>query len=386
MELAAAEKLVANIQAEPDSSVSDAELQGGLAKQAQARLVVLEALTTIKDASDGRPVDRFLSETFARLTQARRVIQPPPALGLVHITDAVVGAFENITTQAEHRERINGVPFGFRRIDQVTNGMQRDDFILVAGRPAVGRRSFVANVAVNAALARMNSELPQVVLVFSLDMSRDKVARRFLQARASVDSTAIRSGWLTRADWPRLTHGAGELADLPIWIDDRFDLTTEDIRGTLRERADDVALVVINTIHLIRPSSRGDTREREICEISHALKNIARELQVPILATASMNRSLDRDFRGLPRLSDLRDSGALEEDADMVFFLNQASQVDDDGYQDIAVYLAKHASGPHGVITLSFHARSGRFHDAKPARPSDADDTQSRAAGVPPAD
>jgi replicative DNA helicase len=286
-----------------------------------------------------------------------------------HINEVVIRTFEEITLAAERKEHITGLPTGFRGLDWYTAGMHPGDLIICAGRPGMGKTSFAMNVALNACRARKAA-----VAVFSLEMPKEQLARRLLCSEAGVDSNKLRTGRLLREDWALLTRAAGELSELPIWLDDTPGLSLMEIRSKARrfKSQNDLQLVVIDYLQLMKAGIKTDNREQEISEISRSLKGLAKELKIPVMALSQLNRGVEsrgnKDKR--PQLSDLRESGAIEQDADTILFIyrdevyNQESQ--DKGVAEIII--GKQRAGPTGTVRCKFLREFTRFENLEEQR------------------
>jgi replicative DNA helicase len=284
---------------------------------------------------------------------------------------------ERIEARHQGDESVQGVGTGFADLDNKTNGFQGSDLIIVAARPSMGKTSFCLNVAANAAL---ESKVPTAI--FSLEMSRDQVVERLLAAESFVDLHRLRSGKLRDDDFPKMSRAAGLLGTAPIWVDDTPALTLLEMRSKARrmKAEHDIGLVIVDYMQLIR-GGRHDSRQEEISFISRSLKALARELNTPVVALSQLSRAPEqRGGDRRPMLSDLRDSGAIEQDADLVMFIYRAEMYRsvlgaeenaDEGAAELI--LAKHRNGPTGTIKLAFHKQYARF-DSYTERSADEDD------------
>ncbi|MBN1653786.1 MAG: replicative DNA helicase [Deltaproteobacteria bacterium] len=280
-----------------------------------------------------------------------------------HVSAVVTRTFEQVTAAAERKEHVTGLPTGFKRLDSMTAGMHAGDLIIVAGRPSMGKTAFALNVSVNACSKDKHSP----VVVFSLEMPKEQLASRMLCSEAQVDAARLRTGRLFKEDWPKLAEAAGTISDLPIWIDDTPGLTLMELRAKARRlRAEKgLALIVIDYLQLMRSGSRNESREQEISEISRSLKGLAKELELPVLALSQLNRGVEtrgtKDKR--PQLSDLRESGAIEQDADTILFIYRDevynSETQDMGIAEIIV--GKQRQGPTGTVRCRFSREFTRF-------------------------
>jgi replicative DNA helicase len=275
--------------------------------------------------------------------------------------------FEYIERLYERKEHITGVATGFEKLDLETSGFQPSDFIIIAGRPSMGKTSFALCIAQHVGIA-----LRGKVLILSLEMSAQQLVQRLLCSEAKVDSQSVRTGFLTSADWHRLTAAAGRLAEASIYIDDSPSLTVLEARAKARRMKAEhgLDLVVIDYLQLMRGRAASENRQQEISEISRSLKALAKELNVPVIALSQLSRAVEaraqRDFR--PQLSDLRESGALEQDADVILFLYRQSVYKDDVPPDEAnlaeVIIGKQRNGPIGTVKVVFLPQYARFENA----------------------
>jgi replicative DNA helicase len=275
--------------------------------------------------------------------------------------------FEHIERLYERKEHVTGVATGFEKLDLETSGFQPSDFIIIAARPSMGKTAFALNIAQYAGV-----HLRQKVLVLSLEMSSQQLVQRMLCSEAKVDSQAVRTGYLTSADWNRLTSAAGRLAEAPIFIDDSAGVTVLEARAKARRLKAEHGLdmIIIDYLQLMRGRSNQENRQQEISEISRSLKALAKELNVPVVALSQLSRAVEarahRDFR--PQLSDLRESGALEQDADLILFLYRQKVYKEDvapEEEKIAeVIIGKQRNGPIGTVKLVFLPEYARFENA----------------------
>jgi replicative DNA helicase len=291
------------------------------------------------------------------------------------------------TLQALHgaHSGITGVPTGFRDFDALTGGLQNSDLIIVAGRPSSGKTAFALSLARNAALHR---EKPTGVGIFSLEMSTQQMVMRLLCAEARVDAHAIRTGRLPEDDWKRVSVAAGKLAAANIFIDDTPSLGILELRAKARRlKAErNIGLIVIDYLQLMQGPKDAENREKEISAISRSLKALAKELDIPVIALSQLSRAVESRSDKRPILSDLRESGAIEQDADLVCFVHRPSMYADpdaSGYAETAgdaeIIVGKHRNGPVGDVKLVFVRRYARFENPAPqgiesAMPPSGDD------------
>jgi replicative DNA helicase len=262
----------------------------------------------------------------------------------------------------DKKEAITGVPTGFKELDNLTSGFQPGDLIIIGGRPGMGKTSFALNIAQHTAI---HMRVP--VAVFSLEMSKEQLVMRMLCSESMVDSSRVRKGFIGREDWPKLTNAAGRLADAPIFIDDSSAVTVLEIRAKarrLKKEHGGLSLIVVDYLQLMRSRGNFERREQEISDISRSLKGLAKELKVPVVALSQLNRSVESRQDKIPSLADLRESGAIEQDADLIMFLYRAELYNKQATKGLAeLHVAKHRSGPTDMIKLSFIASCTRFYD-----------------------
>ena len=283
------------------------------------------------------------------------------------LSKLILHNIETLEEKQGNRSLVTGVPMGFTLLDNMTSGLQNSDLIILAARPSMGKTALALNIARNAAV---EANVP--VAVFSLEMSKEQLSLRMLCAEARLDSSRLRGGFFSMEDWHRLTDSAGVLSESPIYIDDTPNLSAMEIRAKARRLKMDknIGLVIIDYLQLMQGRSTAERRDLEISEISRALKALAKELSLPVLALSQLNRMLEQRNDKRPRLSDLRESGALEQDADVVAFIYRDEIYNTDennpkkGTADII--LAKQRNGPVGNVTLAFLNSYTRFENLAP--------------------
>jgi len=259
------------------------------------------------------------------------------------------------------QEKITGVPTGFD-IDHLTAGLQPSDLIIIAGRPSMGKTSLALGMAEHAAL-----HANAVVGIFSLEMSRAQLVLRMLSSQAHLDSHAVRTGQLKGPDWEALTDAASQLQDARIFIDDSGNLSVQQMRGKARRLKAEhgLDLLIIDYLQLMEGRGNSESRQQEISDISRALKGLAKELNIPVVALSQLSRAVENRKPPIPVLADLRESGAIEQDADIVMFIYREEvydpDTDDKGIAKILI--RKHRNGPIGEISLQFHDRYAKFHN-----------------------
>lgn len=284
----------------------------------------------------------------------------------LELRDILLRTFSRINDRIARGGAISGHTTGFRDLDTKINGLQASELVILAARPSMGKTAFVVNVA--EAVAEISEA---AVVLFSLEMSAEELAERFLCVRARLQVHKIRKGDLTEDEKELLADTAAELNNLPIYIDDQPGRNMSQINAICRRLARDqrhkLGLVVIDYLQLIEPEDKRAPREQQIAGITRRLKFLAKELQVPVLALAQLNRGVELRDDKRPRLADLRESGAIEQDADIVTFLHRPEMYDsEDRPGEAEIVVAKNRNGPTGIVTLAFSRESMRFQDYSP--------------------
>ncbi len=271
----------------------------------------------------------------------------------------------NIDTLEErqgNKALVTGVPTGYTLLDNITSGFQKSDLLILAARPSMGKTALALNIARNVSV---DANIPTAI--FSLEMSKEQLSMRMLCSEARIDSSRLRSGFFSREDWDDLTEAAGLLSEAPIFIDDSPDISAMEIRAKARrlKMDKDIGLIIIDYLQLMKGRSSAERRDLEISEISRSLKALAKELDLPVLALSQLNRKLEERSDKRPQLSDLRESGALEQDADVVVFIYRDEVYNKDknnpnrGKAELIV--AKQRNGPVGMVPLAFLGAYTRF-------------------------
>lgn len=304
--------------------------------------------------------------TEATLDSAEKLIfniaQQRTTSDLVPIKDLVVESFEQIEYRYNHRDELTGTSSGFYELDEMTSGLQKSDLIILAARPSMGKTALALNIAQNAAL-RDNKG----VAIFSLEMPKEQLVKRMLCSEAEVDTQRLSSGNMQPRDWERLMEAMNTFADSPIYIDDAAGASVMDIKAKCRRLAMEekqLGLVVIDYLQLMEDNSKTDDRNQQISSISRGLKTLARELQVPIIALSQLSRAVEQRKDRRPMLSDLRESGAIEQDADIVMFIYRDEYYNKEETENrgkAEVIIAKHRNGPVGSVNLLFQANITKF-------------------------
>jgi len=289
------------------------------------------------------------------------ILQKRSSQGFVPIKDVLVDTFNKLEELYNNKGHITGIPTGFSDLDFKTSGLHNSDLVLVAARPAMGKTAFALNLAQNAAV---HSGIP--VAIFSLEMSKEQLVNRMLCSEAMVDSNKMKTGQLEDNDWQKVARALGPLSEAPIFIDDTPGISITEIRAKCRrlKLEHNLGLVVIDYLQLMQGSkSRGENRQQEISEISRSLKILAKEINIPVICLSQLSRAAETRTDHRPILSDLRESGAIEQDADIVMFLYRDDYYNPDTEKkNIAeVILAKHRSGSTGTIELVWLGQYTKF-------------------------
>lgn len=280
--------------------------------------------------------------------------------------------FKNIEKLYQRKELVTGVPTGFTDLDTMTAGLQPSDLVIIAGRPSMGKTAFILNIVENAGL-RAEPQVP--TLVFSLEMSKEQLVQRMLCSVSRVDASRLRTGHLVDSDWGKLTDGADKLSAAPIFIDDTPAITVLELRAKARRlKAErNLGLIVVDYLQLMQ-GHNSESRQQEISEISRSLKALAKELNVPVIALSQLNRSLENRTDKRPIMADLRESGAIEQDADVIMFIYREAVYCEDcksrdrtcekGHEkDAEIVVGKQRNGPIGTVHLTFQGQFTRFEN-----------------------
>ncbi|KKQ87099.1 MAG: Replicative DNA helicase [Candidatus Woesebacteria bacterium GW2011_GWB1_38_8b] len=329
-------------------------------KDAATKRALMKAAATLVDLSMDEGIgseellDRAESEVFS-------ITQKNLAKVFVPVREALADSFDRLDELHKQTEGIRGIPTGFSDLDDTLAGFQRSNLIILAARPGVGKTSLALNIAQNVAF-----KYKRPVGFFSLEMSREELVDRLLVAQADIDAWRLKTGKLSEDDFTKLSNAMGELAEVPIFIDDTPGLSILEMRTKARRLQVEagVDLIVVDYLQLAR-SRQLENRVQEVSEISQGLKNLARELKVPVLAISQLSRAVEQRGDKRPQLADLRESGSIEQDADVVMFLWREN---DDDAQNYHLEIAKHRNGPLRQINLFFKGDRIKFYDAETKR------------------
>lgn len=314
--------------------------------------------------SNAGDVDEFIDQaerTIFEISEDR--VRP----SFYPIKDLIKAGFKTIERLYEKRQLITGVPTGFQRLDELTSGLQPSDLIIIAGRPSMGKTAFALNIAQNAAV---QASVPAAI--FSLEMSKEQLALRMLCSEAKVDAHRLRGGFLGEADWPKLTRAAGSLSEAPLFIDDTPGISALEMRAKARrlKLEHKLGLVIVDYLQLMRGRASVDSREQEISDISRSLKALAKELAIPVIALSQLNRRVEERGDKRPQLSDLRESGAIEQDADVILFLyrDEVYNKTEENRGKAEIIIGKQRNGPTDKVDLTFLDKYTRFENLSKLR------------------
>ncbi|MDQ1679447.1 MAG: replicative helicase [Frankiaceae bacterium] len=309
--------------------------------------------------ADGADVDDVVDRAQAAVYD---VTDKRTSEDYVRLEDVMQPTLDEIEAISSRGDELSGVPTGFVDLDRLTNGLHPGQMIIIAARPAVGKSTLGLDICRAASI-----KSGQTSAIFSLEMSRSEITMRLLSAEARVPLHHMRTGKLTEEDWARLARRMGEVAEAPLFIDDSPNLTMMEIRAKARrlKQRHDLKLIVVDYLQLMSPHKRAESRQQEVSEMSRALKLLAKELEVPVVAISQLNRGAEQRTDKKPQIADLRESGSLEQDADMVILLYREDIVEKEspraGEADFIV--AKHRNGPTATITVAFQGHYSRFVD-----------------------
>ncbi|KEQ22201.1 MULTISPECIES: replicative DNA helicase [Paenibacillus] len=302
-------------------------------------------------------VGTLLSDAEQRIME---ISQARSGSGFIAIKDVLMEVFDKVEFLFNQKGSTTGVRSGFADLDKMTSGFQRSDLIIVAARPSVGKTAFALNIAQNVGVREK-----ETVAIFSLEMGAAQLVQRMICAEANVDAGRMRTGFLEPDDWEKLTMAIGSLSEANIYIDDSPSVTVADIRAKCRrlKKEKGLGMILIDYLQLIHGRGKGDNRQQEVSEISRTLKQIARELDVPVIALSQLSRGVEQRQDKRPMMSDLRESGSIEQDADIVAFLYRDDYYDKESEKKniIEIIIAKQRNGPVGTVELAFLKNYNKF-------------------------
>ncbi|MCB1213891.1 MAG: replicative DNA helicase [Deltaproteobacteria bacterium] len=349
--------------AELASQASTTQSVMAYAKIIREKAMLRQALVVANEMGEGalgpcEDVEAFLDRSERQLFEiSERNIRQ----SFYPIKSIVKESFKNIEKLYENKSTVTGMPTGYKRLNEMTSGFQAGDLVIVAGRPSMGKTAFALNLALNGA-----RQTKQGVAIYSLEMSKEQLVQRMLCSEAKVDSSKLRGGFLKESDWPKLTQAASTLSESPLFIDDTPAISVLEMRAKSRrlKKEHQLGMIVVDYLQLMR-SDNTESREREISDISRSLKALAKELSVPVIALSQLNRSVESRQEKKPQLSDLRESGAIEQDADVILFIYRDEvynrESPDKGVAEIII--GKQRNGPIGHVRLKFFNEYTRFED-----------------------
>ncbi len=311
----------------------------------------------------GADVDEFLDQAEHKIFAiSERKVRP----AFSHLRDIMLTAMDSIEQMYERKELVTGVATGFVDLDRMTAGLQPSDLIIIAGRPSMGKTAFALNIAQYVGVAGKLG-----VAIFSLEMSKEQLGLRMLCSEARVDQSKVRTGYIPAQAFPELAKAASRLSESHIFIDDTPGLSVLELRAKARrlkrERESKLGLIIVDYLQLMRGHDGADNREQEISSISRSLKALAKELNVPVVALSQLNRQVETRADKRPLMADLRESGAIEQDADVIGFLYRPIVYDKNAEEGAAeLILAKQRNGPTGAVPLTFMSEYTRFENRAP--------------------
>ncbi len=338
------------------------------AKIVRERSVLRQLISVGTDISDiafnpqGRDTADLLDEAERRVFEIAEQ-EARGGGGFQPIKTLLTRAVERIELLFQRNEPITGLATGFTDFDMMTSGLQRSDLVIVAGRPSMGKTSFAMNVAENVAIAAKKP-----VAVFSMEMPGDSLAMRMMSSLGSIDQHRVRTGRLAEDEWPRLTSAVHMLSEAPIFIDDSAALSPNEVRARsrrLKREHGELALIVVDYLQLMQVPGSAENRATEISAISRSLKALAKELEVPVVALSQLNRSLEQRPNKRPIMSDLRESGAIEQDADLIVFIYRDEVYNEDSKDKgtAEIIIGKQRNGPIGTVRLTFLGKYTKFEN-----------------------
>ncbi|SFE63162.1 replicative DNA helicase [Alteribacillus iranensis] len=347
------------------NSVPTAANVGYYSKIVQEKSLLRRLIQTATDiVSDGYESEDDVEEVLDHAERSILEVAHQRSSGaFVSIKDVLIETYDNIEMLQNRENDITGISSGYVELDRMTAGFQRSDLIIVAARPSMGKTAFALNIAQNAA-----TKSGENVAIFSLEMGASQLVQRMLCAEGNIDATKMRTGALEEEDWQKLTLAMGSLSSAGIYIDDSPGIRVNDIRAKCRRLKQErgIGMIVIDYLQLIMGSSKsGESRQQEVSEISRSLKALARELEVPVIALSQLSRGVESRQDKRPMMSDLRESGSIEQDADIVSFLYREDYYDQEAENKniIEIILAKQRNGPVGTVELAFIKEYNKFVD-----------------------
>ncbi|MFQ5849689.1 MAG: replicative DNA helicase [Candidatus Binatia bacterium] len=334
-----------------------------IVREKAIRRYLINAATKIatRGFEDQENVDEFLDEAEKVIfdISGKRI-----QTSFVMVGDMIKDSIKMVERLYERKELVTGVPTGFKDLDRLTAGLQPSDLIVVAGRPSMGKTAFCLNIAAHVAFSGLG------VAIFSLEMAKEQLVLRMLCSEARIDHSRVRSGFLAEREFPALVMAAGRLAETPIYIDDTPAVSVLELRAKarrlVRDREKKIGLIIVDYLQLMRGIGTAPNREQEISEISRSMKALAKELNVPVVAISQLNRRVEDRGDKRPMMADLRESGAIEQDADVIAFIYREVVYNEntDKPNLAEVIVSKQRNGPTGTVSLAFFRECTRFEDS----------------------
>ncbi|KJZ16740.1 MULTISPECIES: replicative DNA helicase [Halomonas] len=349
-------------------SASNIRAYGDIVRERATLRKLIQAANQIADGAfspNGRPADELVNEAERLVFQISE--DRPKAGGPIGMSELLTKAVDRIDELFNMKGEMTGLSTGFRDLDDMTSGLQPSDLVIVAGRPSMGKTTFAMNLVEHAVVS---SDKP--VMVFSMEMPADSIMLRMLSSLGRIDQTRVRSGQLEDEDWPRLTSAVNLLKDKQLFIDDTAALSPNEMRSRVRRvvrEHGNLAMIMIDYLQLMQVPGFGDNRTGEISEISRSLKGLAKEFGCPVIALSQLNRSLEQRPNKRPVMSDLRESGAIEQDADLIGFVyrDEVYNPDNPDNKGLAEFIiGKQRNGPIGTVHMAFIGKYTRFEDLAP--------------------
>lgn len=331
-------------------------------KIVEEKSVIRQLIKTAQDIlkmgyAQTEEVDTIIEQTEKKVFD---VLQNRNSKNYASIKEILITAFDNIENMYQNKNKISGISSGFIDLDSKTSGLNPADLIIIAARPAMGKSAFVLNIANYVA---MHDKIP--VMIFSLEMSKEQMVNRILASESEVDSMKLRNADLTSEDWLKLGTASGKLSEIPLYIDDTPGLSSSELRAKCRKAKLEkgIGLVIIDYLQLMESKTKSASRQQEISEISRSLKILAKELKVPVIALSQLSRATESRTDHRPMLSDLRESGAIEQDADIVMFIHREDYYDPETEKkNVAeIIIAKNRSGSTGTVELAWLGQYTKF-------------------------
>lgn len=332
-------------------------------KDAATKRALIQAgsLITEMGFNDDKEIDTILDRAESQIFA---ISQKSSLRSFIPLKEALAESFDRIDELHKKGAGLRGIKTGFVDLDNTLSGMQKSNLLILAARPGQGKTAMMVNIAQHAAVI---DKIP--VAMFSLEMSKEELVDRLLVGQADVDAWRIKTGRLSESDFTKLSNAMGELADAPIFIDDTPGITISEMRTKARrlQLEQNIALFIVDYLQLVDPGRRYDNRVQEVSIVSQSLKNLARELKVPVLAVSQLSRAVEHRGERKPQLADLRESGAIEQDADVVMFLYRPESEITPTIQT-KLLIAKHRNGPMGEIDLIFRGDRIKFYNVEKKR------------------